>query len=598
MNNLKSGFIPEDLIEEIRQKTDIVQIIGEYVKLIKSGKTYKALCPFHQEKTPSFHVVPEKQIYHCFGCNKGGNSFKFLMEVERLSFPEAARFLAKRSGVHIPEFRDPESDRKNKLYKVLDDAASIFSAMLFDSARGKSAREYLSKRGITSETCRKYRIGYSLDQYDFLIKRLGGDNEKLQILEKTGLIHPLKERSGFCDTFRNRLIIPITDIQGRVIAFGGRTIENREPKYLNSPESEVFHKRNTLFNFKTALQPIRKRNRALLVEGYLDVISLDQAGIDYSVATLGTAVSPEQMALLARNCDEVVLCYDADEAGQRATLRAISIKRDVPLNARVFTFPDPKDDPDSYIRREGAEKFEKLLEESRDIYTFIFERQTKGVSKPLPVNVKEKLIAEFKPVFASVESPVAQEEIIRKLSSLLELSPEMLSRVFQGKMSRSEISKPQTTSGKNISLLKSQEFIIRHIIEEPDLFNKISSILKSGDFTDQQLLKIFEFVLKLHSENNSSFHPSMLLTSLTDESLVSRLSEMMVAIEENPLPPLDECVQIVVKDRLNREMKDISKQIQIAEQKGDSREVNRLLALHAELGQRMFGGKNERLSSN
>ncbi|MBF0547912.1 MAG: DNA primase [Candidatus Riflebacteria bacterium] len=585
----KKGFIPDDLIEDIRRRVDIVQFISEYLKLNKSGKTYKALCPFHQEKTPSFYIVPEKQIYHCFGCGKGGNAFTFLMEMERYSYPEAIRFLARKTGVSIPEERDPVSEHKNKLYKTLDEAASFFSSLLYDNTIGKKGREYLSKRGLSPEISREFRFGYSLDRWDALLQKFGKNSERISLLEKTGLIKPGNSKAGFYDTFRNRLMIPITDMQGRTVGFGGRTISAEEPKYLNSPETEIFNKRNILFNFGNALKEIRKTNSVIIVEGYLDAISLVQAGIKNVVATLGTAINAEQIALLARNCDEVFLCYDADEAGQRATLRAISLKRDIPINARVVAFEDPKDDPDSFVRREGREEFIKRLNLAKDIYTFVFERHTKNQPKPLNVNAKEKLIAEFKPIYASIDSEVARDEMIKKLSNLLDLDSSTLNNVFRGKISRNEISsspKPATKAKPNVR--KDQEYVIRNMIEKPELLVQIQEQIKSDDFSDPQLKSLFEFISIKYKENHSSFHPSMLFSSLLDEGLVSRLSEMMVAIEENPLPPLEECVQNVVKDRLNREMNDLPKKIQLAEQKGDMKEVNRLLALSSNLGSKKF----------
>ena len=322
------GLITDEIIAEIRERTDIVHIVGEYVRLQNSGRTFKALCPFHQEKTPSFYVVPDKQIYHCFGCGRGGNVFKFLMEKEHCSFPEAVRFLGKRCGVHIPTDHDPRAEEKGRVFKMLEQVASFWRAQLMDARIGQAPREYLERRGLQASTIQTFLLGYAPPQWDGVLKRFGKDSASVDVLLRAGLIKAREDGSGHYDTFRGRLMIPICDVHGRIVAFGGRVLRAEdEPKYLNSPETEIFNKRKMLFNFKRAIPEIRRENAAIVVEGYLDVISLAQAGIGNVVATLGTAVTPEQIHALARNCDSVYFCYDADAAGQRATLGAISLQR-------------------------------------------------------------------------------------------------------------------------------------------------------------------------------------------------------------------------------------------------------------------------------
>ena len=310
------GFISSETISLIREKTDIISVIGEYVHLINSGRTYKALCPFHKEKTPSFHVIPDKQIYHCFGCGKGGDVFSFLMNLEHLSFPEAVRFLAAKHGIEIPKDYDPDAEKRSDLYKVLTEASELFQKALY-SPEGEIARNYLKDRQITEETIKKFKIGYAPESWDYITSRIGKNQQSLNSLEKVDLVKARKEGNGFYDTFRNRLMIPIFDVHGRVAGFGGRVFsKDQEPKYLNSSESETFLKRSMLFNFREALPSIRRLNSAVIVEGYMDVISLWQSGITNAVASLGTALTSEQIQLLARNCENIYFCYDADSAGE------------------------------------------------------------------------------------------------------------------------------------------------------------------------------------------------------------------------------------------------------------------------------------------
>ena len=445
------GYISSDTISLIRERTDIISVIGEYVHLINSGRTYKALCPFHKEKTPSFIISPDKQIYHCFGCGKGGDVFAFLMDIEHLTFPEVLKFLAAKYGIEIPKDYDPEADKRDDLYRVLNEAATLYEKALY-TEEGKIARDYLEKREIKPETIKKFRIGFAPDSWDYLTNSIGRDNKLLAAMEKVDLVKRRDHSKGCYDTFRNRLMIPILDIHGRVAGFGGRVFSaEQEPKYLNSAESETFNKRKMLFNFREALPTIRRQNSAIVVEGYMDVISLWQSGITNAVASLGTAIGTDQIQLLARNSKtkdlNLYFCYDADEAGQKATIRAISIQKESPINARVVVWDHPElyKDPDEYIKAEGVDNFKKMLEKAEDIYTFLVKKRTQGMKPPFEIPVKVKLIQEFKELVQEIQSPIAKSEVIRKLSGLLDIEPNVLEKEFESKkVEGSELSKKAT----------------------------------------------------------------------------------------------------------------------------------------------------------
>ncbi|RCK81796.1 MAG: DNA primase [Candidatus Ozemobacter sibiricus] len=563
--------IASDIKVEIRARTDIVQLVGEYVRLIPSGRTYKGLCPFHQEKTPSFYVVPQKQIFHCFGCGKGGDVFAFLMEIEKLTFPEAVRLLARRLGIEMPAPVDPETDRKAPFFAMLEQAAKFYASQLYQAQTGAPAREYLKTREIDWDTARAFQLGFAPPTGDALARRFAKDADSTVLLEKVGLIRAHGSGAGHYDTFRNRLMIPILDTHGRVIGFGGRILgKSDEPKYLNSPESEVFNKRRVLFNFKAALPQIRRQNAAIVVEGFLDVISLVQRGVPNVVATLGTSITSEQLQLLARNAQTLYLSYDADEAGQRATLRAISLQRDTPLNARILSFPDPKDDPDSFIRREGVEKFLERLKASQDIYTFLVEMRTRGLPRPLEVHVKERLVREFRDYIKAIESPIARSETIKTMARLLDLDVHLLEAQFaQDRPTSSAPPAEKPASAVPPAQRRREEWVLKHLLDHPDEFPRTRSLLSSADFTDPDLGKIFSLIRDTVERGEGPLQPADLLGALDEPRLASRLSGLIIALEEAPPEPFMECVKGMAIHRLKRESQDLQAQIAKAEKAGD-----------------------------
>ncbi len=574
------GFISSDIIAEIRDRIDIVQIIGEHVRLVPSGNSYKALCPLHKEKTPSFHVVPDKQIFHCFGCGKGGDVFAFLMELEKMPFPEAVRFLASRIGLDVDAGEDSDLEKKHAVYDVLGKVANFYASCLLDSKNGEIARDYLKKRKLASETVATFKIGYAPDSWDAVTSRFGKSQEDLLLLERAGLVKPRNTGSGFYDVFRSRLMIPILDVHGRVAGFGGRVLKaDDEPKYLNSSEGETFNKRKMLFNFREALPSIRRLNSTIVVEGYLDVISLSQHGIKNVVATLGTAITAEQISMLARNCETVFFCYDADTAGQRATLRAITMQKETPINARIIAFPDAKDDPDSFVAREGADSFKKLLDKAIDIYTFLIDTHTRGLKPPLEIPVKERLIQEFRELIPAIHSSIARSEVIRKISKLLDMDPLVLEKEFEGKDVPREF---ETRRKRNqISPLlnaevQRQEWILKYLLEHPEELERVKALLSPSDFSDTRLRKLFEAISFQQEAAGGSLRPAEILANLDEPGLVSRLSELITTLEDKPPEPFMDCVKGLVRCRLDAESKLFQKKIQEAEARGDENEIARL----------------------
>ena len=362
----------DDIIEEVRMKNDIVDVISQYVKLTRRGSSYFGLCPFHNEKTPSFSVTPSKQMYYCFGCGAGGNVYNFIMEYENYSFGEALSHLADRAGVELPkieysrEAREKAEQRAN-LLEINKLAAQYFYYQLRREG-GKTAYGYLTGRGLSEETIRKFGLGYSDKYSDDLYKYLKGKGYSDELLRESGLFN-VDERRGMYDKFWNRVIFPIMDVNNRVIGFGGRVMGDGKPKYLNSPETKIFDKSRNLYGLNVARTT--RKNYLILCEGYMDVIAMHQAGFTNAVASLGTALTSGHASLVKRYTKEVLLLYDSDGAGIRAALRAIPILREAGVTSRVVSLK-PWKDPDEFIKNEGAEAFEERLDRAMDSFMFVY----------------------------------------------------------------------------------------------------------------------------------------------------------------------------------------------------------------------------------
>lgn len=367
-------YIPDHTIEEIRSASDIVDIVRDYVQLKRRGSNFVGLCPFHNEKTPSFTVNPGMGIFKCFGCQKGGNVFQFLMELESVSFPEAARTLAKRAHVALPTAPDARMDREiESIYQSLRFAARFFHAQLLSEC-GKEALDYLKGRGFTNNTIRRFGLGYAPDQWDALIKAAQAKHIDLRYLELAGMLVRRQDSKGYYDRFRGRTIFPIFSVAGKVIGFGGRVLlpTSDSPKYINSPETRVYAKSKVLFGLSFGKTAVRRAEEAILVEGYTDVISLHQAGIGNVVACSGTALTPEQVRVLGRFAKRILLLYDADEAGSRAAVRGIETVLAGDLSASVVALPQGSD-PDSFVREHGSEAFRAYIDQHReDAITFMY----------------------------------------------------------------------------------------------------------------------------------------------------------------------------------------------------------------------------------
>jgi DNA primase len=416
-----AGRIPQNFIDEVVARSDIVEIVGARVSLKKAGREYKACCPFHNEKTASFWVSPEKQFYHCFGCGAHGTVVGFLMQYEKLEFPEAIADLAERAGLELPReaqgTRDPNG---TDLYELMAAAARFFEQNLKDDAR---ARTYSEARGITAETAARFALGYAPDSWNALLTRFGASEDERRRLLQAGLIIERDTRggerqTGFYDRFRDRLMFPIRDSRGRVLAFGGRVIDQGEPKYLNSPETPLFHKGRELYGLYEARQARTDFKRLLVVEGYMDVVRLHQAGITYAVATLGTATTQEHLNKIFRITSEVSFCFDGDRAGRAAAWRALENALPMARDGRElkFLFLPDGEDPDSLVGAEGHDAFETRIKNAMPLSEYLVTQLAREVDLS-HVDGRAKLAALARPLFSRMPEGVFRELLTDRLAS-------------------------------------------------------------------------------------------------------------------------------------------------------------------------------------
>lgn len=476
-------LISDGMANQIKDNSDIVDIIGEYVDLKKAGSSYKGLCPFHNEKTPSFTVDKKKQLFHCFGCGAGGDVVSFIMQKEGLSYPESLKYLGEKAGINIIYNENPVvNKRRNKLFEVNKEVMMYFYKNLLTN---KAPQDYLLNRGLRSNIVNTFMLGYALNSWDDLLNFAKNKGIKEEDLLELGLVAKSK-KGNYYDKYRNRLIFPIIDTYGRVIGFGGRSIDKAMPKYLNSPESDVFKKRFNLYG----LNNFKKQNRRdlILVEGYMDVIALNNNGIEIAVASLGTAFTIEQAKLAKRYADSIYICYDSDTAGIKATKRAIEIFREAEIGVNIIELEDGLD-PDDYVKKYGRDAFEKKMDEALDEYNYLYTQILKGYSDANENEKFEKLNL-FINFLASIKQELTREIFINKVSSLFEIDKQTLKTAIskynnkhrKAKYNREEFQKSNIVIEEKKSSINAHELEILRLI-----FNQIEDYQKEADYFDNFL---------------------------------------------------------------------------------------------------------------
>lgn len=506
MNLILNGYLPEEFIEEVRASNDIVSVISDYVKLERKGKDYFGLCPFHKEKTPSFSVVPAKQIYYCFGCGKGGNVINFIMQVENLDYPQAIRFLAERARLTIPEGEGKEELKeyhlKEQLLKLNKEAAKFFYRQLMKD-ENQIAREYIKGRSLTIETVKKFGLGFSPDSWEGLFKYIKAEGYSNELIEKSGLFLK-KKAGGYVDRFRNRIMFPIFDLRGNVIAFGGRTITGESPKYMNSPETMVYSKGRNLYALNIAKNS--GQSNIVVVEGYMDVISLHQSGIINSVASLGTALTENQARLLKKYAEDVIISYDADTAGQSATVRGMGVLSNAGCNVKVLIVPQGKD-PDEFIKNRGKEAFLKLIENSYTLVEYKIKLLKKQISTD-SVEGKISFLQKVSKIISGIDSSVEREIYIRKISKEYDISEDSLFQEVYKLLNKNEAPKKGTRTASVTTTenklerenqpdkkdLHLEKLLVAFLATDNSVYKRIKEQISLNFFQDEEVKKVAEYL--------------------------------------------------------------------------------------------------------
>ncbi len=569
-----AGFIPDEVIEEIRERADIIEVISDYVALKKVGRNYKGLCPFHQEKTPSFMVSPEKQLFHCFGCGVGGNVFTFLMKYEQIAFAEAARTLAQKYGVHIPEVRATVRDqRKENLRQINAVALDFYVHQLRAEREGKVARDYLKRRGIEGAICEEYGVGYAPPRWEALMTHLKKKGVNIKEAEALGLIIPKK--GGWYDRFRDRIIFPIFDLQGRVIGFGGRVLsDGHEPKYLNSPESALYKKGAGLYGLNVARKYMqRAEGKVFVVEGYFDLLSMAQKGIKNAVATLGTALTPEQVRLARRFGREFFLLFDPDEAGVKAALRGLELFIQEDSFPAVIPLPEGLD-PDAYFQKGGDPQ--ALVASAVPGVEYAMERLMAGCDLGV-VEGRVKAVEAILPFLLQIRDGVRRDLYIKRLAEKAGV------KEAQVRDAALTMRKGRTTGPERESIAKihvsAEKKLVQMMVQHPELLPLVIEEGVTEYLEGPTLRSIGELVI----------HDFQRYGDLSLDRLAPQLEERGVsetafslAFQEEELEEgmaeriMADCIRKIKMNTLKKQMEGLQRRIKAAEAQGDEALLNSL----------------------
>ena len=566
-------MIGEEKINEVRERADIVEVISSYVSLKRAGANYQGLCPFHAEKTPSFNVSPARQIFHCFGCGVGGNVFSFLMRLEGLSFGQAVKAVGARYGIEVEDkpfdSRAQERARRRELLlRVNELAAEFYQNILLQSPEGKRGLEYLQRRGYGMETARHFRLGFAPDRWDALAAYLQGKGYDPEIGRQLGLLRPGKNDGRDRDFFRNRLMFPVVDSSGAVVAFGGRALADETPKYLNSPESPVYHKGRTLYGLGQARSAMSRTGEVIIVEGYFDLLAVAGAGFENVVATCGTALTTEHAVLLQRHGKKVALLFDGDSAGWKATLRAMEILLGTDVATTVITLEDGAD-PDSFIQEHGAQAFAERFAQARPVLEVFMEKTLReaGLERESRARAAESVAAKI----SLLASPVKRELYLRELAERVGVSVQALATAGR-EMSlspRMTVMTPRQTR-ENIPL-KNQQWLLRLLVLDGNLRQRLEAEGAERYFADPDYLMTAEQILACGADDKA-------LADLLEGAELSENQRRIVrealqgdvaSLAEDRERIFQDCCQATETQRLKKRSRELTREIVEAEKNGD-----------------------------
>lgn len=559
---------PESAIEEVLNSVDIVDVISEYLTLKKSGANFKALCPFHRERTPSFTVSPKKQMFYCFGCQTGGNVFSFIMKHENMNFPEAVKMMAEKAGIKLPEVDTGESSESLSLMHLNKFAADYFHKCLVDEKIGEKARQYLSGRSIGKDIIDLFNLGYVPPGTD-VIEEMRRKDFSGKTIEESGLLSSNKKRL----VFSQRVIFPIFNPGGKTIGFGARVLGNSEPKYINSPETPVYRKSESLYGLNLARQDIRGLGSVIVVEGYFDMICPFSYGIKNVVATLGTSLAEGQVNLLRRYTKEVVMIYDADAAGAKAALRSLDLFVKNGFRVHIVSLPQGED-PDSFVLNKGKKVFLKEIEKAKNFLDYKLEILTAKYD-PLTVEGRVDIVNEMLPTISEIRNAVEKSEHVRKLSQSLSIDEDAVSvELSKIKSGRKKEKTLQVNGIHNLMPLVVERTLLQLILEDSSVWDGIKDKIEPDDFCHSDYSRIVEIIRKIGSPE-----PAGVMSSIQDDELSRVVAELLIKPLHytNKEEAVSDCLKKLKNQRLKRKRLEIQKQIVEKENEGDMAAVKMLL---------------------
>lgn len=588
--------ISEEVIQKVKEHNDIVDIISEKVRLKKTGRNFSGLCPFHNEKSPSFSVSQEKQIYKCFGCGEAGNVISFVMKDRNMNFVEAVKYLAERANIPIEDGRRGPSkteQKKEMLYKINVAAAKFFFSNLMNTPEGK---DYFLNRGIKIETIKRFGLGYAKDSWNSLIFHLRKLGFKDELMAEAGLISINQEKGRKYDRFRNRVMFPVFDYRGKVIGFGGRVLDDSKPKYLNSPETLVFQKGTNLYGLNFALKHNMKERYFIMVEGYMDLIALHQCGITNVVASLGTALTVNQARLLKRYADKVIISYDADMAGQMATMRGLEILRNAGFDVRVLSIPQGKD-PDEYVRSNGKDAFLKLIHSAEPLIDYRLKKAEEGINfkdSEAVIQYSNKvmeIIADLNPVEKDVFIKKASENTGIKEQTLFDI----LGKKLNGSNDKNEFYREEQQKKVYVepAHIKAERSLIKLMLKNEEYLSYIMERILEDDLILPEHKQIFTTIIEAKGENinNIVSHLDSKLTEVkTIEELV-KIKEYDVFLDGDIKKQISDFIYQIKTYKLKLEIEELKRRQKVLEGKGEVEESIKLAVELAKLTQKLNSEK-------
>ena len=560
-----------EIVDQVRQVANIIDIASQYTTLRQRGKKHVGLCPFHSEKGPSFTVDSEKQLFHCFGCGIGGDVFTLVMEKENLSFPVALKYLAQKYNIALPQEKKFSPQRiklKEKLFKINENALAFFKKNLFNTQEGKKAYDYLKKRNISEEVIQKLKIGYALNSWDSLLTFFQSKNISPNDLEKAGLVLPRQKKQGYYDRFRGRIIFPIFDLRGKVVAFGGRTLFDAEPKYLNSPDTDVYSKGKVLYGLNFCKESIREKGEVILVEGYTDFVSLFQAGITNISASLGTSLTSHQVSLASRFAPEIIVGYDADTPGKNASLRAISLCFEKGVQIKVLNLPSGSD-PDSFLNQHGPDSFKNLVQKSTPGLKFLINFNLQQGKLEIPEE-KAKIVRHVVEAIEKIPDSVVRSEYLRLASEYLFVEEELLRSMTHKKPTEEEIQEEKEV------FFPAEKRLLQILVEDNLISPYVYAELKEEDFLGLKSESIF-YALSDNFKNGKEVNFYEFREKI-EPSLLNSLSKIL--LEKGETATLEEaldCLYTLRQLSLENKSKKLKAEIKRLERKGEKEKLRTLL---------------------